>query len=59
MCQSTMPVAEYRALQERITAQQPTCCPSCHDDSAFCPTFDVDGAMYFCSACNHIWSPDE
>lgn len=59
MCQSTMPVAEYRALQERVKGEYPAECPRCRSDSAFCPTFDVDGEMFYCSACGHMWSPDE
>lgn len=59
MCQSTMTAEDFRALQERIRARIPRECPHCHSDSEFCPTFDVDGPMYACSACAHIWSPEE
>lgn len=58
MCQSPMPLAEYRALQERIKAEYPTCCPRCHSDSDFYPTFDADGAMFGC-LCGHIWTVED
>lgn len=58
MCQSTMSREDYRALQERIKAQQPRECPRCHSDSDFYPTFDVDGPMYGCM-CGHLWTGDE
>ncbi len=55
MCQSPMPIAEYRALQERIKAQQPKECPRCYSDSAFTPSF-VDES-YEC-ACGWVWFPE-
>lgn len=56
MCQSPMPMAEYRALQERIKRQYPRCCPNCQDDSAFTPSF-VDES-FECAACGWVWTVD-
>ena len=56
MCQSTVSREDYRALQERIRAQQPKCCPNCQDDSSFCPSFVDDS--FQCGACGWVWMVD-
>jgi hypothetical protein len=59
MCRSTLTDEQIGTLVAEIKSRYPQCCPRCYSDSDFSPTFDVDGAIYHCTRCGHLWSPEE
>lgn len=56
MCQSPMPLAEYRALQERIKAEYPKTCRACGAPGPI-PTF-LARNEWQCDACSWTWFPE-
>lgn len=58
MCQSPMPLAEYRALQERIKAEYPKTCRACGAPGPI-PTFLARNEWQCADArCFAVWTVD-
>lgn len=43
----------YREKLDEVRAGYPTCCPNCHDDSNFSPTFV--GKTWDCGTFGWVW----